>query len=120
MAPGHIGAGTELADQHDLVASGVVEQGGGRLAALEDFAADDVARAAVVKAVAEEIAHDLEVPLERSLLANQFRSFLGIGHLPDPSEKTTARPRGTRRREDGSEGRDRTCDPAINSRLLYR
>src|SRR5438128_570213 len=53
-----VGAGAELADQHDLVALRIVEQNGARLAALEHLAADDAAHAAVVQRVTEEIAED--------------------------------------------------------------
>src|SRR5207248_1419629 len=60
------------------------------LAALEDFAADDLARATLVKTVAEKVAHDLEVPLERSFLADQFGRFLIVCH-PDIQSKKRRR-----------------------------
>ncbi len=80
MTTGRVGAGAELADQHDLVAGGIIKQHGAGLAALEDLTADHVARAAVVQAVPEEISDDLEVSLERRLLAHQFDCFFRVGH----------------------------------------
>ena len=50
MAAGDIGAGAELADQHDLVAPRIVGQNGGGGAALEHLALEHGALAALVEA----------------------------------------------------------------------
>ena len=71
----------------------------------------------------EEVSDDLEVALERNFVADELRPSLlgGLRHPPyqTPQCKQLRRvPEETRRI--GSGGRVRTCDPAINSRLLYR
>ena len=120
MAAGDIGAGAELADQHDLVALRIVGQHGAGLAALEHFAADDAAHAALVQRVPEEIAADLEVALERDLVADELHRFVGQGRRRHGKLRTKkGRPRRTAQNV-APEAGIRTCDPAINSRLLYR
>ena len=60
MVSGDIGARSELADQHDLVAQRVVGQHGGRMSALEHLAPKCAALTALIETVAEEIAADLK------------------------------------------------------------
>ena len=79
MAPGDIGARPELADQHDLVAQRIVGQHGRRVSALEHLAPEDGALAALVEPVAEEIAADAEVALERHLVVDELDRFVGEG-----------------------------------------
>ena len=79
MAAGGVGAGAELADQHDLVAPRVVGQHGGRWAALEYFTLQDAALAALVEAVAEAVAADAEKTLEGDDMVDQLDGFIGQG-----------------------------------------
>lgn len=79
MVAGNVGAGTELADQHDLVPPRIVGQHGCRVAALEDLAADDGTLPASEQAVAEEIATNPEVALEGRDMLDQFDLFVGRG-----------------------------------------
>ena len=63
MASGDERAGAELLDQHQAVEHGVVGQDGGGVAALEDFAQEGLAPAAVVLLVPQAVAVDLEAAL---------------------------------------------------------
>src|SRR5689334_7885300 len=54
----------------------IVHQHAARLATLEHLAADLAADTTVVQRVAEEVADDFEVALERNLVADEFRLLL--------------------------------------------
>jgi hypothetical protein len=111
MAAGDIGAGPELADQHDLVADRIVGQHGSGLSALEHLALQDPALAALVEAVAEEVATDAKVTLERHDVLDELDGLIGQdrrrhGKAPD-AERPPSRESGPESARHGRRRRGR-------------